>query len=218
MKLTFNGHACVTLVASDGRTVVMDPYRSGAFGGRLSHAPLRIAADVVTVTHYHVDHSHVGPELADEDGVLPPIVDRSGSAAGFDFVVRMTYHDRVGGTHMGMTGMVAFEIDGLRVAHLGDIGCDLTPEDVAALGPIDILLWPVGGTYTLGPEDAQGVLTALKPRLAIPLHFEHPRCQLGMQPIEALLPHLDAFERPGDSGFDTEEGLPTGVLVLEPAL
>ena len=78
MKLTFNGHACVTLESSDGRTVVMDPYRSGAFGGKLSHAPLCVAADVVTVTHYHVDHSHVGPELAGPDGVLPPIIDRTG--------------------------------------------------------------------------------------------------------------------------------------------
>ena len=218
MKLTFNGHACVTLESSDGRTVVMDPYRSGAFGGKLSHAPLCVAADVVTVTHYHVDHSHVGPELAGPDGVLPPVIDRTGSAAGFDFVVRVTYHDRVGGTHMGMTGMIAFEIDGLRVAHLGDIGCDLTPEDVAALGPVDILLWPVGGTYTLGPEDAQGVLDAISPKLAIPLHFEHPRCQLGMEPIESLLDCLEDYERPGISSIDTADGLASGVLVLEPAL
>ena len=218
MKLTFNGHACVTLESSDGRTVVMDPYRSGAFDGKLSHAPLCVAADVVTVTHYHVDHSHVGPELAGPDGVLPPIIDRTGSAAGFDFTVRVTYHDRVGGTHMGMTGMIAFEIDGLRVAHLGDIGCDLTPEDVAAIGPVDILLWPVGGTYTLGPEDAQGVLDALSPKLAIPLHFEHPRCQLGMEPIESLLACLEEYDRPGSSSFDTADGLASGVLVLEPAL
>lgn len=218
VKLTFNGHACVTLVASDGRTVVMDPYRSGAFGGKLSHAPLCVPADVVTVTHYHIDHSYVGPELARADGQLPPIIDRSGTAAGFDFSVRMTYHDRVGGTRMGMTGMVSFEIDGLRVAHLGDIGCDLSTEDVAALRPVDVLLWPVGGTYTLGPEDAPAVLAALEPTLAIPLHFEHPRCQLGMQPIEALFAYIDAYERPGVSSVDFAEGLPTGVLVLEPAL
>ncbi len=218
VNLTFNGHACVTLVASDGRTVVMDPYRSGAFGGKLSHAPLVVRADVVTVTHYHVDHSHVGPDLAGPDGVLPTVIDRTGSGAGFDFVVRTTYHDRVGGTHMGLTGMVAFEMDGLRVAHLGDIGCDLTAEDLAVLGPIDVLLWPVGGTYTLGPEDAPAVLAAIQPQVAIPLHFEHARCQLGMQPIEALFEHIDDYARPGTSSFHTDDGLPSGVLVLEPAL
>ncbi len=218
MKLTFNGHACVTLVASDGRTVVMDPYRSGAFGGKLSHAPLRVAADVVTVTHYHVDHSHISADLARAEGLLPEVVDRSGSAGGFDFLVRMTYHDKQGGTRMGMTGMVAFEMDGLRIAHLGDIGCALTEEDVAALGPVDVLLWPVGGTYTIGPEDAPAVLEALKPGLAIPLHFEHPRCRLGMKPIEALFEFIDRYERPGVSSLDSSEGLPSGVVVLEPAL
>ena len=196
----------------------MDPYRSGAFGGRITHAPLRVAADVVTVTHYHVDHSHISPDLARAEGVLPEVVDQSASACGFDFTVRMTYHDRVGGTRMGMTGMVAFEMDGLRIAHLGDIGCPLSAEDVAALGPIDILLWPVGGTYTIGPEDAPAVLEALRPGLAIPLHFEHPRCQLGMKPIEALFEFIDAYQRPGVSTLDSAEGLPSGVVVLEPAL
>jgi len=218
MKLTFNGHACVTLEASDGRTVVMDPYLSGAFDGKITHAPVKVRADVVTVTHYHVDHSHVGPDLAGPDGILPPTIDHTGRAAGFEFTVRTTYHDRVGGTHMGLTGMVAFEIDGLRVAHLGDIGCDLTPEDIAALGPVDILLWPVGGTYTLGPEDAPAVLEGLKPGLAIPLHFEHPRCQLGMQPIEALFEHVPDYQRPGVSTLNTEDGLTSGVVILEPAL
>ncbi len=196
----------------------MDPYRSGAFGGKLSHAPVCTPADVVTITHYHVDHSHVSPDLAGQDGLLPTVVDRTGQAAGFDFIVRTTYHDRVGGTHMGLTGMVSFEIDGLRVAHLGDIGCELTAEDVAALGPIDVLLWPVGGTYTLGPEDAPGVLAAVQPTVAIPLHFEHARCQLGMQPIEALFDHITDYTRPGTSTLDTADGLPSGVVVLEPAL
>ena len=114
MELTFNGHACVTLRDSDGRVVVMDPYRTGARGGRLTHAPVRVQADVVTVSHYHTDHSHVTSDLGTADGVLPPVVDRTSEVAGIDFVVRPTYHDRHGGTRMGMTGMVAFDIDGIR--------------------------------------------------------------------------------------------------------
>ena len=113
-----------------------------------------------------------------------------------------------------------FEVDGVRVAHLGDIGCPLTAEDIAALGPVDLLLWPVGGTYTLGPEDAPMVLEALKPTLAIPLHFEHPRCQLGMQPIEALFEHVPSYQRIGGSSVSTDEGLPDsggGEVVGQPA-
>ena len=137
MEVTFNGHACLTLRGREGTVVVTDPYRPGAFGGRLAHAPLEVAADVVTVSHWHIDHAHVTPALAGPGGELPPVVDRAGRCAGLAFQVRFTYHDRAGGTGMGMNGMVAFELDGLRVAHLGDIGCPLTAEDAAALGPVD---------------------------------------------------------------------------------
>jgi len=221
VKLTFNGHACVTIEAEDGRVIVTDPYLHGAFGGKLTHAPVKVVADAVWVSHGHIDHSHVTAELGPGDGALPPVVERTARAAGIDFHARSTYHDREGGTRMGMTQMVVFEIDGLRVAHLGDIGCDLTPADVAALSPVDLLLFPVGGTYTLGPTDATAVLEALSPRLAIPLHFEHERCALGMEPVEALIEHLrHPWSRPGASTWHSESGLPesTQVLILEPAL
>lgn len=221
MELTFNGHACVTLRDGRGRVVVMDPYRTGSLGGRLTHAPVKVSADVVTVSHYHVDHSHVTHDLAAPGGGLPPVVDRTARIGDIGFVVRPTYHDRQGGTRMGMTGMVALELDGIRLAHLGDIGCDLTRADLDALGRIDVLLWPVGGTYTLGPEDAQVVLDAVRPRLAIPLHYENDRCQLGMAPIEALSPCLQRPPvRPGLSSWSSAEGLPADgeVRILEPAL
>ena len=221
MKLTFNGHACTTIESADGRVIVTDPYLHGAFGGKLTHAPLKVAADAVWVSHGHLDHSHVTPDLGPGDGSLPRIVDRSCRAAGVDFEVVSTYHDREGGTRMGMTGMVRFELDGIHVTHLGDIGCELSPQDVARLRPVDVLLWPVGGTYTLGPEDAAHVLGLLKPRLAIPLHFEHERCALGMEPVESLLKELQVpWSRPGTHHWSSESGLPerTEVLVLEPAL
>lgn len=221
MDITFNGHACVTLRSSDGLVVVTDPYRSGAFDGKLAHRPVIAPADVVTVSHYHVDHSHVTADLASSSGELPMIVDRARRVGSQAFTVRTTYHDRERGARMGLTAMVAFEMDGLRVAHLGDIGCDLTPADVAALGRVDVLLWPVGGTYTLGPEDAQRVLDTLTPRLAIPLHFEHERCRLGMQPVDALAPALRSTPlRPGRSDWSSVDGLKDAgaVVILEPAL
>ena len=220
MELTFNGHACVTVRTRDGRVVVMDPYRSGAFGGRIAHAPVVEPAEVVTVSHWHVDHSHVTADLS-RAGRLPVVVDRSRSCGGWSFTVRPTYHDRVGGTRMGMSGMIAFEVDGVRVAHLGDIGCDLTRADLAALGRVDVLIWPVGGTYTLGPQDADGVLRAVRPRLAVPVHYDNARCRLGMQPLEATLGLLEwPIDRSGRSSWTAEQGLPavTTVHALEPAL
>ncbi|MCB9728181.1 MAG: MBL fold metallo-hydrolase [Deltaproteobacteria bacterium] len=220
MEICFHGHACVSLRAADGRVVVMDPYRPGAFDGRLAHGAVKLAADVVTVSHHHVDHAHVTADLSAPGGGLPPVVDRSGDAAGLSFAARFTYHDRFHGTRMGMNAMIAFELDGLRVVHLGDLGCPLTPDDVAALGAVDVLVLPVGGVYTLGPGDAPALLEALRPRVALPVHYDNARCHLGMAPIEALLPHLAAAPlRPGRSRWHSGQGLPDpgSVLILEPA-
>ena len=213
MELTFHGHACVSLRGQQG-VVVMDPYKSGALGGAIGFSPVEVRADWVTISHYHVDHAHVSPALGS-----PTIVDKSGSYKGLDVTCRATYHDRFKGTRMGMTTMTSFEFDGLRIAHLGDIGCDLVKEDVDALGPVDILIFPTGGTYTLGASDAPAVLEALRPRLAIPVHYECAGCSLGLEPVEALEAQLQGIKRPGSSHWSSEQGLASDnqVLVLEPA-
>ncbi len=198
----------------------MDPYRPGAFGGRLAHAPVRLAADVVTVSHHHIDHAHVTSDLAGPSGDLPPVVDHSGDAAGLSFRSRFTYHDRQHGTRMGMNGIISLELDGLRITHLGDIGCPLTPADVEAIGAVDVLILPVGGVYTLGPEDAPHLLATLSPRLAIPVHYDNARCHLGMAPIDALAPHLGRPPlRPGVHSWESGQGFPDAgaVVILEPA-
>ena len=176
---------------------------------------------MVTISHYHVDHSHVGPGLIGPDGNAPRIVDRAEQVGGLSFEARCTYHDQMLGAHMGLSTMFIVELDGLRVAHLGDIGCAPSEADARFLSGVDVLLWPVGGTYTLGPEHAQMMLDIVKPRLAIPLHFEHARCTLGMQPIDALPPHLNTpFERREQSSWDSAQWMPESstVLALEPAL
>ena len=213
MELTFHGHACVSLRGEQG-VVVMDPYKSGALGGAIGFSPVEVQADWVTISHYHVDHAHVSPALG-----APTVVDKSGLFGGLEFRCRSTYHDRFKGARMGMTTMTSFEFDGLRIAHLGDIGCDLIREDVEALGPVDILIFPTGGTYTLGSADAPAVLEALRPRLAIPVHYECAGCRLGLEPVQALEAHIKDVERPGGSCWTSGQGLPSGnkVLVLEPA-
>ena len=213
MELTFHGHACVSLKGQQG-VVVMDPYKSGALGGAIGFKPVEVRADWVTISHYHEDHSHVSSALGE-----PIIVDQAGEFGGIEFNCRTTYHDRFKGAKMGLTTMTSFEFDGLRIAHLGDIGCDLSEADARALGPVDILIFPTGGTYTLGSADAPALLEAIAPRIALPVHYECPGCKLGLEPIDALHNHIPHLERPGTSHWSSDQGLPsTGqVLVLEPA-
>src|SRR5437667_12888379 len=68
--------------------------------------------------------------------------------------------------------MLVFECEGLRVVHAGDLGHRLSKEDAASLGRLDALMIPVGGFYTIGPADADGVIGDLKPRVVIPMHYK----------------------------------------------
>ena len=193
----------------------MDPYLSGALDGAIGFEPVKADADLVTISHYHIDHSYVSTDLG-----APEVVDKTGRRQGCDFVFVPTYHDRCGGCRMGLTQMVSFEMDGIRVAHLGDIGCELTPADVEALGSVDVLFFPTGGVYTLGSADASHVLSRLAPRLAIPIHYDHPRCRLGLEPVDAVLQQLALPQvRANQSHWTSANGLPkdTTLHVLEPA-
>lgn len=57
------------------------------------------------------------------------------------------------------------------MAHLGDLGHVLSDKQVSTIGPVDVLLLPVGGTYTLGPGDAVKVIEQLSPSIVVPMHY-----------------------------------------------
>ena len=65
----------------------------------------------------------------------------------------------------------AVEIDGVHICHLGDLGHLLTDEQVTELGPVDVLLVPVGGETTLTPTEAAEVVAQIGPKIVIPMHY-----------------------------------------------
>src|SRR6185312_8897054 len=83
-----------------------------------------------------------------------------------------TYHDATGGMQRGKNAVFVIEMDGLRIAHLGDLGHTLSEAQLRRLGEIDILMIPVGGVYTLNGLDAQKVVEQIKPtRYILPMHY-----------------------------------------------
>src|SRR6516164_6385727 len=70
-------------------------------------------------------------------------------------------HDPAAGSERGPNTIFVFTLDGLRIAHLGDLGQPaLRPEQVGAIGEIDVLFVPAGGGPTIGGEAAAGVIRA----------------------------------------------------------
>jgi L-ascorbate metabolism protein UlaG (beta-lactamase superfamily) len=95
---------------------------------------------------------------------------------GIQFKSISAYHDNNGGSQRGSNTIFRFEVDGIGVCHLGDLGHALSDKQVAEIGKVDILLVPVGGNYTIDARVAAEVCTKLSPKVIIPMHFRNDRC------------------------------------------
>lgn len=161
MKLTWLGHACFSL-EQDGYTVLLDPY-TGVEG----YPPLEAAAHRVFCSHQHFDHN-----AADLVKMLP--------AGESPFKVReiSAFHDDQGGALRGENTIRVFTAGGVSAAHLGDLGHQLSAEQIQAVGTVDLVMIPVGGTYTLDAAGAKRVCEALNPKWVVPMHYRHAPCGL----------------------------------------
>lgn len=156
MKLTWLGHSCF-LVEQDGYRIVLDPYVNV-----VGHADVRAEAHEVLCSHQHYDHNAV-------EGVT--LLEKRESP----FAIRKveTCHDEQGGALRGDNTIHVLTAGGVSVAHLGDLGHQLTAEQLEELGSVDGILIPVGGTYTVDAEGAKRVCDAVNPKWVIPMHYRH---------------------------------------------
>ncbi|MBQ8390782.1 MAG: MBL fold metallo-hydrolase [Oscillibacter sp.] len=156
MKLTWLGHACFVLEHEDYR-IVADPYL------RVEGYPhMRAQAHAYTCSHQHLDH--YGPERVE---LLPE------TKSPFTIRTVETCHDDKGGTLRGKNTIHIYSAGGMNVAHLGDLGHQLSAGQVASIGPLDAVMVPVGGFYTLDAAGAKAVCEALGARIVVPMHYRH---------------------------------------------
>ena len=184
MIITPLGHSCFLLQESTGTTVITDPY-SSEIGITLP----AVSADVVTVSHQHYDHNNVKAVAGN-----PMIIDKPGyhDVKGVQIFGLSTYHDDHDGKHRGMNVIFNIRMDGVNVCHLGDVGHGPSPMMIEAIGPVDILLVPVGGKYTIDAEVAKEYVDRLMPSVIIPMHYKTDDIEID---IEGPDPFLDYFDK-----------------------
>jgi len=215
MNIRWLGHATFMISSDDGTRIITDPYTTG---GKLSYGEIQETADIVTVSHGHGDHNNTGAVRGN-----PTIVDQTGvtEVKGVKFQGVASAHDDAGGTQRGSNIIFCFEMDGMRVCHLGDLGHMLDDEQAAALGQIDILIIPVGGYYTIDAEVATRVVDKLVPKLVIPMHFKNDKCDFPITGVDEFLKGKTNVTRleVSEAEFHAEH-LPTytQIVVLAPAL
>lgn len=169
MKIKWLGHSSFLITSDNGTKIITDPYTPGMFG--VEYDEIKESADIITVSHEHGDHNNVASVKG-----KPTVVKDSGSVKGIEFSSIPTNHDESGGSQRGKNTIFCFEVDGIRVCHLGDLGHPLTDEQVAEVGKVDILLIPVGGNFTIDAKTAADTYTRLNAKVAIPMHFRNERC------------------------------------------
>jgi L-ascorbate metabolism protein UlaG (beta-lactamase superfamily) len=178
MKVQWYGHACF-LIEGQGIRLVTDPPNPDV-GYSLPQA----AIDVVTVSHAHHDHNYV-------EGLQgnPVVVKTPGrrQVKGLQVEGYSTWHDNAGGAQRGPNLIFAWEMDGVRAAHLGDLGHLLGTETLQALGRIDLLLAPVGGVFTVDAAGAKQVVDQIQPRLVVPMHYRTPALSFKLGAVDDFL-------------------------------
>jgi L-ascorbate metabolism protein UlaG (beta-lactamase superfamily) len=212
MKIKWYGHASFLITAHDGTTIITDPYTPETSG----YAPIRDAPDMVIISSDN-DSFHCRADLIRG---TPTIIDALKLAqSGGETVVRgipiraiaamealnHRYHDP------DQNGMYRFEVDGIHIGHLGDMGNALTDEQLRFFEGIDVLLALAGGHPTIELSDLKTLIDHVKPRYVIPMHFRtlryKPRNSFWIESFLSLFSDQDV-----DFAFDVEATLNKATL------
>ncbi|MBE5803111.1 MAG: MBL fold metallo-hydrolase [Clostridiales bacterium] len=164
MIISCIGHAEFLLEMENGMRIVTDPYDDTC-----GYPVVPVKAEVALVSHGHHDHNAV-ENVKD----VSRIVDAAGEhtlAPDVKVTAVSCFHDEAQGSKRGGNLMFLIEAEGLRVAHLGDLGHMPTAEQAAMLAPVDVLMLPVGGFYTIDALTAREVAQLLQAQVILPMHY-----------------------------------------------
>ncbi len=176
MIIQWIGHSSFRIRGS--KTIITDPYE----GIGLDFPELK--ADIVTVSHGHHDHNAVQMVAGEPAVVADAGIRRVGnvSVVGYN-----TYHDEEKGAKRGRNVVYVINMDGIKIAHLGDLGCMPDDSILGAIAGVDVLLIPVGGNYTIDGKTAAAIVAEVKPRTVIPMHYKTPNLQVNVSGNEEFL-------------------------------
>ena len=215
MIIEYLGHSCFKLTESTGTCVVCDPYSEETVGYTMP----KVTADAVTVSHHHDDHDFIA-----NVGGNPVIIDKESSfdLPGVEINSVKSFHDGNRGKKRGENVIFKFRMDGIDICHLGDLGEACSLDLIETILPVNVLLIPVGGNYTIDAEMAKEYVDRIMPEIVIPMHFRTKDSKIDIDKLDGFLNLFDGdcIEEKEESSFElsrsdlTEE---TKIIVLRRA-
>ncbi|NCN07759.1 MBL fold metallo-hydrolase [Candidatus Falkowbacteria bacterium] len=146
--------------------IATDPYNDN-YGLKVQKFP----ADIVTISHDHEDHNNIDAIKGE-----PFIIKTPGEYETKGVFIHgiPAHHDNKDGQERGNIVMFKINTENISIAHLSDLGHDLNSDLLDRIGSIDILLLPVGGVYSIDAKTASKIVSAIEPRIVIPMHYDIP--------------------------------------------
>lgn len=183
MRIKWLGHSCFKISSEKGIRIVTDP-----FDNNVGYNLPAVETDIVTISHNHYDHNFIDCLNGNFE-----VVNKIGSFYIKDIPITgvHTYHDEVEGEKRGSNIVYIFDIDGMRVCHMGDIGHVLTKEQIERIGRVDVLLIPVGGIYTVDYKDAKTISEQLNPSIVIPMHYKTKALKFKLDAVDDFIKQFD---------------------------
>lgn len=204
MRITWIGHACFK-IESIGYTLIFDPYEDGYVPGL---KPLRENADMVLCSHEHGDHN--AKDLVEIT---------EGQSCPFTITSIETYHDEVQGAKRGTDTIHIIDDGNFRIAHLGDLGCELEEDQIEQLKNLDVCMIPVGGHYTIDGKQAAKLVNLIQPRVVIPMHYRDDEAGFGFDVISTVddfAECMDSVTRLDQSDISMDDLPDAQVVILSP--
>lgn len=221
MKIKWLAHAAF-LIEGDGLRIITDPYEPNAV---MNLPPITETADIVVRSsdddeaHCFVDTIPPGFELV----TATDIVDAGAVVKGVQFNAIWSQESQVHKEVVRDNAIYRFTLEGVSIAHMGDVGNPLTAAQMAFLAGADILLALAGGPPTIEIADLVTVIDQVKPKIVIPMHYRIPGPRFFMLPVTELTAHypteIVTWSDSSEAVF-TPNTLPAGtrILVLQPTL
>ncbi len=189
LSIKWIGHACFEI--SGSKRIIVDPFIEGNPTAKVKKEDIK--TDIVVVTHGHGDH--VGDALFIAKKNKAPIVtmvelawllkekDDSIEVHDINFsgstiignvsitAVPALHSSTFEGKFAGNPGGMIIKMDGRTIYHAGDTGVFLDMELIGEMYHPEIAMVPIGGHYTMAPPEASRAIEMIRPKIAIPMHF-----------------------------------------------
>ena len=211
MYITWHGQACFKIQGKEA-IIITDPYEN-----KIGLNMPRLNGTIVTVSHDHYDHNNITAISGD-----PFVISTPGEyeVKGVFIQGLTSWHDDKEGADRGKNTIFIFETEEIKIAHLGDLGTTLSDQQLEKLEGVDILLIPVGGTYTIDGKQAATVVSQIEPRIVIPMHYKITGLNIKLQGAEPFCNEMGVKKNSIEDKLKiTKKDLPaeeTKVILLKP--